>query len=93
MVDLTESTIRANSFLFSSIDEVPRQAITLGMGGIMGAKHILMVVGGAKKADIVHRAFTGPVTPQVPASILRLHPDVMLAGDRAALAKLKKEAP
>ena len=90
VVDLAESTIRANSRLFSSIDEVPRRAITMGMGGIMGAKRILMAVNGAEKADIVYRAFTGPVTPKVPASILQLHPDVILVGDREALSKLTK---
>lgn len=88
VVDLTESTIRANSRLFSHIDEVPRQALTMGVGAIMGAKRILMAVSGADKAEAVYQAFAGPVTPQVPASILQLHPDVILVGDQAAFSKL-----
>ena len=55
---------------------------------IMQAKKILIVVNGENKADIVERAFFGPVTPEVPASILQLHNDVTLVGDEAALAKI-----
>ena len=90
LVDLTENTIQANARFFQSIDDVPRQALTMGIGTIMRARRILMVVTGEKKADIVCRAFTGPVTPQVPASILQLHPDVTLVGDRDALLKLRE---
>ena len=54
----------------------------------MQARHILVVVSGADKADIVKAAFTGPVTPKVPASILQMHPNVSLVGDAAALSKL-----
>ena len=75
-VDLTESTIEANKRFFASADEVPRQAYTMGIGTIMQAKKILIVVNGENKADIVERAFFGPVTPEVPASILQLHNDV-----------------
>ena len=88
-VDLTQSTINANSRLFASRDEVPRRAITMGIRGIMSARRVLVAVSGADKADAVARAFAGPVTPEVPASILQLHPDVVLAGDRAALSKLE----
>lgn len=88
IVDLAESTIRANSRLFDHIDEVPRQAVTMGVGAIMGAKSILMAVSGADKAEAVYQAFAGPVTPRVPASILQLHPNVILVGDQAALSKL-----
>ena len=90
LVDLTENTIQADARFFQSIDDVPRQALTMGIGTIMRARRILMVVTGEKKADIVCRAFTGPVTPQVPASILQLHPDVTLVGDRDALLKLRE---
>ena len=89
LVDLTESTVNANSRLFASKDEVPRQAITLGIRGIMRAKRVLVAVSGADKADAVAGSFAGPVTPEVPASILQLHPDVVLVGDRAALSKLE----
>ena len=88
-VDLTESTIEANKRFFASIDEVPKQAYTMGIKTIMMAKKILIVVNGENKADIVERAFFGPVTPEVPASILQLHNDVTLVGDEAALAKIE----
>ena len=68
---------------------MPRQAITLGIRGIMRAKRVLVAVSGADKADAVAGSFAGPVTPEAPASILQLHPDVVLVGDRAALSKLK----
>ena len=67
---------------------MPRQALTMGTKNIMQARKILVAVSGEDKADIVLRAFTGPVTPEVPASILQMHPDVTLVGDRAALHKL-----
>ncbi len=88
VVDLTATTIDANARFFASRDEVPRQALTMGVKAIMDARHILVVVSGADKADIVKTAFTGPVTPRVPASILQLHPNVSLVGDEAALSKL-----
>ena len=90
LVDLTQRTIQANARFFSSMDDVPRQALTMGIGTIMKARRILVIVSGEEKADIVCRAFTGPVTPQVPASILQLHPDVTLVGDRAALSRLRE---
>lgn len=88
VVDLTESTIEANKRFFASERDVPRKALTMGIKNIMQAKKILVVVSGESKADIVLRAFTGPVVPEVPASILQLHPDVTLVGDQAALHKL-----
>lgn len=88
-VELTESTINANSRLFASKDEVPRQALTMGIRGIMRARRVLVAVSGADKAEAVAKSFAGPVTPEVPASILQLHPDVVLVGDRAALSKLE----
>ena len=88
VVNLTENTIEANARFFASKDEVPRKAITMGIKSIMQARHILVVVSGADKADIVKAAFTGPVTPKVPASILQMHPNVSLVGDAAALSKL-----
>ena len=87
-VDLTESTIEANKRFFASADDVPKQAYTMGIKTIMQAKKILIVVNGENKADIVERAFFGPVTPEVPASILQLHNDVTLVGDEAALTKI-----
>ena len=85
-VDLTESTIEANKRFFASIDDVPRQAYTMGINTIMQAKKILIVVSGEDKAEIVKKAFFGPITPEVPASVLQLHNDVTLVGDAAALS-------
>lgn len=88
VVNLAARTIQANSRFFASPDDVPRQAMTMGIKTIMMAKRILLVVSGEEKADIVKEALAGPITPQVPASILQLHPYVTLVGDKAALSKL-----
>ena len=88
VVDLTESTIEANKRFFASIDDVPKQAYTMGIGSIMRAKRVLMVVNGKGKAEIVIEAFFGPITPKVPASILQLHNDFILIGDVEALSCL-----
>ena len=90
-VDLTKSTIEANSRFFASIDEVPTQAYTMGIQSIMLAKKILIIASGANKAEIVAKAFLGPVTPDVPASILQMHPDVTLVADEAALSVYNKQ--
>lgn len=86
-VDLTEMTIEANKRFFASADDVPRQAYTMGCGTIMRAKKILILVSGADKADILYQVVNGPVTPQVPASLLQFHPDVILIADEAAMSK------
>lgn len=91
-VDLTKSTIEANSRFFASIDEVPTQAYTMGIQSIMLAKKILIIASGANKAEIIAKAFLGPVTPEVPASILQMHPDVTLVADEAALSVYVKQA-
>lgn len=88
-VDLTESTIQANKRFFENESDVPRQAYTMGIGTIMSAKKILVVVSGEDKAEILDKVINGPVTPQVPASILQLHPNVMIVADNAALSKVK----
>lgn len=88
-VDLTQTTIEANARFFASSDEVPRQALTMGIKTIMQAKAVLVVVSGVGKAEIVKKAFMGPVTPKVPASILQMHPNVILVGDEEALHLLK----
>jgi len=81
---LTEITRQANARFFASEAEVPTAAYTMGVGTVMAARKILMIVTGADKSDILHKAFFGPVTPWVPASILQFHPDVTLICDRAA---------
>ena len=75
-VTLDPSTIEANARFFESADDVPKSALTLGMGGIMGAKKVLLIANGENKKEIMEKAFFGPITPMVPASILQLHPDV-----------------
>ena len=89
-VDLQESTIEANKRFFASADDVPRQAYTMGIGTIMGAKKIVVVVSGEDKAEIVKKAFCGSVTPSVPASILQMHPDVTVVCDAAAYSKIEE---
>ena len=86
-VTLSERTIEANKRFFASEADVPRQAYTMGIKTIMSARKVLVVVSGEDKADIVRKAFFGPVTPQVPASILQLHSDVSIVADEAALSK------
>ncbi len=85
-VKLTESTISANARFFASADDVPKEAYTMGIKSIMQAKKIVVIVSGESKREIVKKAFTGPITPEVPASVLQLHNDVILVGDEAALA-------
>ncbi len=85
-VALTDATIQANKRFFEREEDVPRSAITMGIGAIMAAKKVLMVVNGKGKAEIVKQAFFGPVTPEVPASILQLHPDFTLVADEDALS-------
>lgn len=88
-VALTESTRRANARFFAGEDEVPTAAYTMGVGTVMAARRVLMIVTGGDKADILRRAFCGPVTPWVPASILQFHPDVTLICDEAAWSGMK----
>lgn len=76
VVNLHESTIKANFRFFANIDEVPKRAITMGMVSIMQAKKILLIASGKEKRDILEKAFYGPITPEIPASILQLHSDI-----------------
>lgn len=89
IVDLTESTIKDNSRMFNSIDEVPRQAFTMGLKNIMNAKKILILANGANKAKAVYGLVKGEITESVPASVLQLHPDCVLVCDEAAAELLK----
>ena len=88
LVDLTENTIKDNSRLFNSIDEVPRQALSMGIKNIMQAKSILMVVSGKNKAEAVRGMVKGEVTPALPASVLQLHPFVTVICDKDAASLL-----
>ena len=91
-VTLTESTIAANTRFFENEAQVPRQAYSMGMQAIMRAKRVLLIASGADKAEAIRNSFFGPVTPQVPASILQLHRDVIVIADEAALADCPAEA-
>ena len=90
-VDLTESTIKANARFFASMDEVPKQAYTMGIKNIMAAKKILLVATGSAKADALYKSLYGPITPNVPASILQLHPDVTVVADEEALSIIREK--
>lgn len=78
---LEESTRQANSRFFSSIDEVPKEALTMGIGTIMEAEQIVLLVQGEHKADILQKIVLGDVTEQVPASVLQLHPNATVITD------------
>ncbi|MBB3108250.1 glucosamine-6-phosphate deaminase [Paenibacillus phyllosphaerae] len=84
VVQLKQETLEANARFFSSMDEVPKQAITMGVGSILKAKTILLVVKGADKADIVKRALQGPITTECPASLLQTHANVIVLLDQEA---------
>ena len=88
LVDLTENTIKDNSRLFDSIDEVPRQALSMGIKNIMNAKSILVVVSGKNKAQAVYGMVKGEITPNLPASVLQLHPFVTVICDKDAASML-----
>ena len=84
LTGLSPSTIEANARFFDSIDEVPKQAITMGVGSIMKAKSILLMISGENKAPVAKRLFSGVITTEVPASLLHVHPNVTVLIDEAA---------
>ena len=92
LVDLTDSTIDANSRFFASRDLVPTQALTMGIGQIMNADKVLLIALGKGKAEILEKSLFGPVTPNVPASILRFFKgEVIVCADEAALSVIKEK--
>ncbi|MBR2930854.1 MAG: glucosamine-6-phosphate deaminase [Clostridia bacterium] len=94
LVDLTDSTIDANSRFFERREDVPTQAYSMGIGQIMRARKIVMIVLGKGKAEILERAFFGKVTPEVPASILQFYPgEVVLCADEEALSVILEKHP
>lgn len=84
VVDLLEGTREANARFFDKLDDVPRQAITMGIGGILKARQILLLVRGAGKAEAIRNAVEGPITTQCPASLLQSHPNVIVLVDEGA---------
>ena len=87
LVNLTETTMKANQRFFAEDENVPSQAYTMGIKSIMQAKKILVVVSGADKADILYEAVNGEISPRVQASVLQLHNDVTIVADEAALGR------
>lgn len=89
VVDLAENTIDANARFFASRNDVPKQALSMGMGAIMGAKKVLLCASGEEKADAILGCVNGAISSRCPASILQLHPNVVVVIDEAAASKLK----
>ena len=89
IVELSSSTIEANSRFFSAKSDVPKRAITMGIGQIMSAKRIILLAFGKEKSDILRAALIGDVTPNCPASVLQHHPNLTVIADTYALAKMQ----
>lgn len=92
-VRLKPSTIEANARFFETIDDVPKTAYTMGIGTIMSAKKILLLVSGEDKSDILYKTVTGQVRPQTPSSILHFHQNVIIVADELALKKILDICP
>ena len=90
-VRLSESTILANQRFFDSIEDVPRSAVSLGIGSIMQARQVLLIATGEDKAEAVRMALEEDVSPQWQASILRTHPEAIFLLDEGAASKLKRK--
>ena len=84
VVNLKEETLKANARFFPSIEDVPKQAITMGVASILKAKQIVLIARGEDKAEIIRTALTGPITTECPASLLQCHPNVTVLLDRGA---------
>jgi glucosamine-6-phosphate deaminase len=91
LVNLDEETIEANSRYFNSIEEVPKSAISMGIKTIMHARKIILLASGSEKAKVIERMINGHITPDLPASILQLHPDVTLILDKDAATELMEK--
>ncbi|MNE95183.1 Glucosamine-6-phosphate deaminase [compost metagenome] len=89
MVDLLDETREANARFFDKLEDVPRQAVTMGIGGILKARQIVLLVRGEEKAEAVRNALEGPITTQCPASLLQSHPNVVVLLDEGAAKWLK----
>ena len=88
-VKLHENTIEANSRFFGSIEKVPKYAVTMGIKSIMQCRSIMMLASGKAKADAIKKALEGPITPELPASVLQLHRDLTVIVDEEAGSLLK----
>ncbi len=90
IVDLTADTIKANSRFFSSMDEVPKQAISMGIKSICSAKMVVLMAYGKDKADAINQMLNGPVSEELPASVLQHHPNLVVIVDEAAASELNQ---
>ncbi len=90
LTDLTSSTIEANSRFFDSIDEVPKKAVTMGIGSIMKAKKIVLLASGKGKAEAIKELISGKITTDSPATILQVHHDVTLFVDEEAASLINR---
>lgn len=88
VVALAQDTLDANARFFESVDQVPRTAISMGVGGILAARCVVLIATGESKAQALYDAVRGPVTPRVPASALQLHPRAVILADCEAAALL-----
>lgn len=94
LVELDQETIEANSRFFDSVDDVPKKAISMGIRNIMHAKKLVLIANGPAKADVLCQMLFGPVTPNVPASVIQLHNDATIILEKEAatcvVSELKK---
>ena len=90
IISLTDNTIEANARFFDNIDDVPRKAITMGVGGIMKAKKIILIASGESKAEAIKGIFSGKLTTANPATMLQMHRDVTIIVDEAAAKLINK---
>lgn len=89
VVNLLDETREANARFFDKLDDVPRQAVTMGIGSILKARQIVLLVRGQEKAEAIRNAVLGPITTQCPASLLQCHPNVIILVDEGAAKWLK----
>ena len=90
---LDDRTRQDNARFFSTMDEVPKYAITMGIGTIMDARQLILLANGAGKAEAIAKTCEGPITAMVPATIVQLHPKATIVVDKAAGTKLTREYP
>ena len=90
---LDEGTRQDNARFFKTMNEVPKYAITMGIGTIMDARQLILLANGAGKADAIQRTCEGPITAMVPATVVQLHPKATIIVDKAAASKLTREYP
>ncbi|RLE28331.1 glucosamine-6-phosphate deaminase, partial [Candidatus Acetothermia bacterium] len=88
VAELSQETREAEAAAFGGVDRVPEKAITMGIRTVMNAREIFLLVSGEEKAEVLSRALTGPITPEVPASVLQLHPRLTVLADAAAAGSL-----